>query len=199
MPRKLPGHEYDRPIEHRSVRPDDQRGGFETGPRRQRIELVAGELRETSPIGPQHENAVVVLTKWSVKTAPEDRVSVRVQLSIEIPEQDCVPEPDIARVKERRDTRRRPDAAEVLLLIEVADSSLEYDRGEKANLYAAAGIRDYWIVNVAGECVEVYHQPEGGRYRQRETLSAADEARPLDFPMLALPIRLLFPPGGPAR
>jgi Uma2 family endonuclease len=170
-------------------------GVFETGPHRQRIELIAGELREMSPIGPQHENAVVVLTKWSVKSAPEDRVSVRVQLSIEIPEHDCAPEPDIAWVKERRYSHRRPSAADALLIIEVADSSLEYDRGEKASLYAAAGIEDYWIVNIAGECVEVYRQPTGGRYRQRQTFEGPTEVRPVAFPQLALPVGLLFPAG----
>jgi Uma2 family endonuclease len=167
-------------------------GVFETGLLRQRIELIDGELREMSPIGPQHEDGVVVLTKWSVKNAPEELVSVRIQLSIGIPTLDSAPEPDVAWVKQRRYMRSRPKSSDVFLIIEVADSSLEYDRGEKAHLYAAAGIKDYWIVNVIEECVEVYREPKNGRYRQLETCRAPGRVRPLAFPKLALPLELLF-------
>jgi Uma2 family endonuclease len=167
-------------------------GVFETGPRRQRIELIAGELREMSPIGPRHEDAVDVLMRWSVKKVPEDRVRVRIQSSIDIPEHDCAPEPDIAWVKERRYSDRRPSVADALLIIEVADSSLEYDRGEKAALYAAAGIADYWVVDIRGECLHVHRQPQSGQYTSRQTFRGLDEVSPLSFPQIVLRVGTVF-------
>jgi Uma2 family endonuclease len=149
-----------------------------------------------SPIGPQHERIVDLLNEWSFENLPRRQVWIRIQQSVGIPGLDSVPEPDLAWVI-RRHYEVRPQPEDIQLIVEVADSSLEYDRGEKANLYAAAGIKDYWIVNVAAECVEVYREPEGGRYRKRETVQAPAEARPLSFPKLALPVSLLFPPRTP--
>ena len=124
-------------------RPDGPIGGLFDGENRRRIELIHGELREMNPIGPTHEEVVDRLNRWSIKHLPEDRVRVRVQNSIGLPALQSAPEPDIAWVVERDYSRGRPTAADVLLVIEVAESSLKNDIGEKADLYAAAGIADY--------------------------------------------------------
>src|SRR5438309_4413683 len=107
-----------------------------------------------SPMGPLHEQAVDILTEWSITNVPRGIVWVRIQNSIGIPGLDSVPEPDICWVRRRDYSAGRPLAGDILLIIEVSDSSLAYDRGEKANLYAAALIADYWVVNIADRCVE---------------------------------------------
>jgi Uma2 family endonuclease len=168
-------------------------GVFETGPRRQRIELVAGELREMSPIGPQHERIVDRLNEWSFESLPRRQVWIRIQQSIGIPGLDSVPEPDLAWVI-RRHYEVRPQPEDIRLIVEVADSSLEYDSGEKAELYAAAGIGDYWVVDIPGECLQVHRLPQSGRFASRQTLRGSDEVSPLSFPQIVLRVGTLFRP-----
>jgi Uma2 family endonuclease len=179
---KITLDEYDRII---------QSGVFDA-PNRRRIELIHGELREMSPTGPAHEETVDVLNRWSIKNLPDDHVRVRIQNSIGLPQLDSAPEPDIAWVTERKYSRRRPSATDVLLVIEVADSSLRYDLGEKADLYASAGVSDYWVVDLVNERVEVLRSPEQGKYRDRATFHEGDVIHPLRFPQLAFPLRILF-------
>jgi Uma2 family endonuclease len=175
--------EYDRMI---------QSGVFDHG-RRRRLEFIRGEIREMTPIGSPHEEVVDRLPRWSFKNLPEERVRVRVQNSIGLPELESAPEPDIAWVAERNYWRGRPTAADVLLVVEVADSSLPYDRGEKADLYAQAGIVDYWVVSIPGRAIEVHRDPQDGRYRSLETYRGEDEIRPLAMPELALRPVMLWP------
>lgn len=167
-------------------------GAFD-GPHQRRIELIEGELRDMSPIGPVHEYEVDVLNDWSHENAPREEVLVRVQNSIGLPDLDSVPEPDLTWVKRRDYRKGRPSAADVLLLIEVSDSSLEDDRGPKATIYATAGIADYWIVNIPQRCVEVRRDPMGDAYAELRTYRPGDVIHPLAFPDLALPVALLFP------
>lgn len=167
-------------------------GYFETRGPRQRIELIEGELRTMSPIGPPHESVVDFLNRWSTSVVSGKPVTVRVQNSIGIDEIESAPEPDIVWVERRSYRSRRPSAGNVLLIIEVADSSLAYDCGAKANLYAAGGIADYWVVDIPGECLHVYRQPQAGRFTVHETLHAADTVSPLSFPEIRLQVASLF-------
>jgi Uma2 family endonuclease len=89
-------------------------------------------------------------------------------------------------------SKPRPDADDVFLLIEISESSLTRDCGEKAALYAAAGIKDHWIVNLLDKCVEVRREPRDGRYQSVESFAAGSEIAPLAFPELVLPVALLF-------
>jgi Uma2 family endonuclease len=168
-------------------------GYFPPGPKRHRVELIDGELRQMSPIGPPHERLVDRLARWSFKNTREDVVAVRIQESIAIPDLDSVPEPDIVWARERDHSTGRPLAAEILLIIEVADRSLAYDRGEKAAIYAAAGIADYWVVNVRDRCIEVFRQPAAGQYASHEIFRGPDVIHPLAFPDVALNLGDLFP------
>lgn len=168
-----------------------QTGVFD-GPNRRRIELIHGELREMTPIGPPHEETVDILNRWSFKNLQDDQVRVRVQNSIGLPELDSAPEPDIAWVAERKYSRQRPAAGDVLLVIEVAYSSVRYDLGEKAELYATAGVSDYWVVDLVNERVEVFRNPDDGKYRDRVAYHEGDVIHPLRFPQLALPVNMLF-------
>jgi Uma2 family endonuclease len=167
--------EYDRMIEH---------GVFDEHKRR-RLEFIRGEIREMTPMGPEHEELVTLLDDWSHDNLSSKQARVRVQSSIGLPQLESAPEPDLAWVTSRSYRTGRPTAADVLLVIEVAESSLEYDRGEKAQLYAGAGISDHWIVNVREQTIEVHRDPQAGRYRSIETHSGQSEIRPLAVPTLA--------------
>lgn len=160
--------------------------GIFDGEHRRRIELIRGELRQMNPIGPAHEVVVDRLTEWSVKGLPPGRAWVRVQNSIGLPELDAVPEPDVAWVVRRDYSQGRPAAADVLLVVEVSDSSLAYDRGEKADLYAAAGIVEYWVVNLPEQSIEVRRDPSHGRYRTLRTYTADEELRPISVSEIAV-------------
>jgi Uma2 family endonuclease len=168
-------------------------GVFDGGPR-QRLEFIRGEIREMTPIGSEHEEIVDRLVEWSFQSTSRKKVRVRVQESIGLPELESSPEPDLAWVVQRSYSRGRPTAADVLLVIEVAESSLAYDCGEKADLYAEAGIADYWVVNVPARTIEVRRDPEGGRYRTVRTCAGNDELRALCEPNLILRPAMLWTP-----
>jgi Uma2 family endonuclease len=167
--------------------------GVFDGKNRRRVELIRGELREMSPIGPAHNQIVAWLNKWSVRNIPSDDVGVRIQSSLALAEADCEPEPDVVWVSSDEFLAENPTAADVLLLIEVADSSLEYDRGEKTELYAEAGIADYWIVNLIDHTVEVHRSPANGRYADVRSFGTGDSIQPLAAPAAHLNIAALFP------
>jgi Uma2 family endonuclease len=168
------------------------RAGAFDGAHRQRVELIRGEIRPMSPIGALHEVLVDWLNEWSFENAPRKKVRVRVQNSIGLPELESAPEPDIAWVARRNYALRRPQAEDVFLVIEVADSSLDYDLGEKAHLYAEAGVRDYWVVDARGRRVTVFREPKKNRYRAETTFRLGDEIPTLVFPKIVLKVDDLF-------
>jgi Uma2 family endonuclease len=169
-------------------------GAFEGPIHRQRVELIEGEIRRMSPIGPPHERAVDFLTRWSCKGFPEERGWVRIQSSIGLPGLESVPEPDVAWVRMGNYSRRRPTADDVLLIIEVADSSLRFDRVEKAQKYAASGITDYWVVDIPAQAVHVYRLPQAHGFGSCTTYRGADRLVPLHVPTAELVVEALFPP-----
>lgn len=132
------------------------------------------------------------MNEWSIHTLPAGAAWVRVQNSIGLPELESAPEPDLAWVARRDYSQARPTAADVLLVIEVSESSLRYDCGEKADLYAEAGIRDYWVINLPERCVEVRRDPAAGRYRSLQTFGGQQEVRPLAMPEVVLKPTLLW-------
>ena len=178
---KLSIDEYDRMI---------ARGAFDGLDKR--IELIYGELREMNPAGPVHEDIISYLTRWSVESTSDRQVSVRVQCGLGIPELESVPEPDIAWIRHGRYRQRRPEPADVLLLIEVADSSLTYDLHEKLQMYSIAGVKEYWVVNVPAECVEVHRNPTKKGYRKKEIFHAGASISPAEAPHASLDLAKLF-------
>lgn len=157
-----------------------------------RIELIRGEIREMPAPNPDHEDTVDILNRWSVENTPSSRVTVRIQNSIGISELDSVPVPDVAWMRARNYRKRRPEPADVLLLIEVAESSLANDRGEKASLYAEAGVAEYWIVNLRDETIEIHRKPKGDRYREITTVGVGQSISPVAFPSLKLDVGRAF-------
>jgi Uma2 family endonuclease len=157
------------------------------------VELLEGEITPMSPINPGHSNAVRELLKWSILNGPLDQVDIQGQDPIDIAELDSVPQPDIVWIRRGNYRRKRPTSADVLLLIEVSDSSLAEDRGRKARIYAEAGIADYWIVNVREETIEVRRDPEGGVFRSVTTHRPGESVPLLALPEIAFPVAILFP------
>lgn len=120
-------------------------------------------------------------------TIDED-IWVRIQNSIGIPDFDSLPEPDVAWLKKRDYSKTHPQPADVLLLIEVSDSTLNKDRDVRSRLYAEAGIQDYWIVNVREACIEVRRRPHGDRFQSLETYAVGDQVSPLVSPGVFLTV-----------
>lgn len=162
--------------------------------RGRRIELIHGELREMTPPGPDHSEAVSRLTEWSLESGLRKLARIRIQDPVGIPELDSAPQPDIVWAKVRNYRDRHPLPAEVLLLIEVADSSLDSDCGDKADLYAAAGIKDYWVVSLPERLVHVYRQPVGGTFVEHFTVGFGDTLEPLALPQFSLSVSELLGP-----
>jgi Uma2 family endonuclease len=135
---------------------------------RDRIELIEGELVAKSPIGSHHHGTVNQLTHSLVLAVGEHAV-VSVQGPVRLDDFN-EPEPDFALLKPRPDFYRdaHPGPADVLLLIEVADTSLNYDRAVKRALYARHSIPELWIVDLTSREVEVCRQPKHDGYAMIE-------------------------------
>lgn len=134
-----------------------------------RVELLGGTLIAMSPIGDPHIRCVNRLTRLLVTRTSED-LAVSVQNPVRLGPHD-EPEPDVV-VTTALGGAPRPD--EVLLLIEVADATLAYDRDIKLPRYAAAGIPEVWIVDLAGVQVEVHREPREAVYRSRRLAGPGD-------------------------
>jgi len=167
-PAKLSLEEYQRMIE----------AGVFAGARR-RLEFINGEIREMVPIGDPHAEVVDRLEEWSHESTRGKPIRVRIQNAIRLPHSASSPEPDVSWVVKRNYSRGKPSPQHILLIIEVADSSLPEDTGEKAVLYAEAGIRDYWVVNLPLQTIEVRRDPGPEGYQSLAVLSGNDELRPL--------------------
>jgi Uma2 family endonuclease len=166
-------------------------GAFDTM-RGKRIELIRGELREKMPAGPSHSELVSRINRWSVLSPPPDRVNVRIQDPVGIPPLDSAPEPDIVWAKPKSYDDHHPLPKDVFLVVEVADTSLAYDCGEKAELYAEAGIADYWVVDVQRRIVHVFRKPTKKGYSDERVCKPGQELSPLAFPDVTIDLKKLF-------
>jgi Uma2 family endonuclease len=147
-----------------------------------RVELLDGQIVPTSPIGPRHAGCVDDITRLFIRLAG-DAVVVRVRNPVVI-ERYNEPEPDVVVARARPDRYRRahPTPADVLLIVEVADTTIRQDRGFKVPLYAAAGIPEVWIVDLPADRIEVYRLPNAGAYGERQTLGREATIAPLALP-----------------
>ena len=159
-----------------------------------RVELLEGEIVMMSPIGPRHEEIVDRLNEWSAAAAPRGVARIRVQQSLGIPGRQSVPQPDIAWVRPRDYAASRPQAGDALLVIEVAETSLRYDLGEKAAVYAAGGVPEYWVVDPAAEVVRRLRTPGMAAYAERRVFVRGESLAPLAWPEATLTVDSLYAP-----
>jgi Uma2 family endonuclease len=182
-PKRWTAHEFDRLVEL---------GAFDG----QRLELINGELLEMPPMSDAHAHAVQLAQYALLAIFPASTHTVRVQSAMKLPS-GSRPEPDIAVVAGTpRETAAHPSSA--LLVVEVADSMLDFDRVEKAELFARNGLPEYWIVNLQDRCVEVHRQPERdgsgvGRYAGMKRFASTDTLVPIAAPGASLRVADLLP------
>jgi Uma2 family endonuclease len=159
---------------------------------RDRVELIRGEIVEMSPIGRRHRAFVDNLNRLLARRLPDTSI-VSVQGPLALAE-DTEPQPDLAvlRVQDVPYKDRDAWAEDALLVIEVADSSLAYDRTTKRRLYAEAGIPEYWVVDCAAETIEVHRGPGPDGYRDVRLVTGAATLSPQAFPDVALSTTEIF-------
>ena len=130
----------------------------------EKSEIIDGEMVEKMSIGDRHAWIVDLLNRFFSRNLP-DQIMVRVQNPLRLGEFD-EPEPDIVLADlTKYDGSRHPRADETILVIEVSDLSLRHDRDTKIPLYAAAGIKEVWIINLRNNVIEVYQNPTFGIYQ----------------------------------
>jgi len=154
----------------------------------ERLELVQGEVVEMSPIGERHAACVDLLTR-SVSRRAGDLAIVRVQGPLAVPD-DSELYPDITLLKPRDDfyRSRKPTGADVLLVVEVSDTTLVYDRDVKAPIYGRGGVPEFWLVDLGGRRIDVFSQPTPEGYRLRRTLLPGETLVLDSIPGLSLPV-----------
>lgn len=165
----------------------------------ERVELIEGEIIPMAPQGPEHAIVGDHLQELFAR-AFGSGYYVRAQRPLALG-QASDPEPDIAVVSGSWTDYAAGHPTTALLVVEVAESSLSFDRQVKAGLYAAAGIADYWIVNLEQRLLEVYRQPgpdplapSGASYARTERLGVRKTAAPLAAPHVQIPVHDLMPP-----
>lgn len=161
----------------------------------ERIELIGGELITIAPIGGPHLRAVNVLSNLLSHALGRAAV-VSTQNPIALPP-DNEPQPDIAVLSADFWSRNSvPTAADVLLIVEVADTSLDYDRDHKVPLYAKHGIPEVWLINLQSQCIECFLQPAGQTYQVARELRAGDVLRPSRAPGVTIAASEILDPRG---
>lgn len=149
-----------------------------------RVELIEGEIIKMSPINALHAGHVKRLIRLFTKRLG-DKVLLDAQNPVSLGDY-SEPQPDIVLLKPRADdyTKSHPKPADVLLVIEVSDSTVDYDRDVKAPLYAHAKILEMWLANLPEKRLEIFRDPGPKGYKTRQPLELTDTISPLAFPEL---------------
>jgi Uma2 family endonuclease len=157
-----------------------------------RVELLEGEITAMAPIGSRHQACVDRLTEL-FSAQVQRRAVVRVQGPIRLGER-SEPQPDLALLRPRADfyAEAHPGSEDVLLVVEVAETSAAYDREVKVPLYARFGVPEVWLVDLAGEQLEVFRQPSPQGYQDLRTLRRGEAVAPLLLPDLSLAVDALL-------
>ena len=157
-----------------------------------RTELINGEIYDMAPAGSPHSGIVNRLTRLLVDTVG-DRAIVTVQNPIQLPLY-SEPQPDLALLRPREDyyTRSHPQPEDILLVIEVADSSLYKDRNIKVPLYASYNIPDVWLINVTSLQLSVYREPQVEQYGSITEAADLEAVTIAALPTLTLDLTDLF-------
>ncbi len=162
------------------------------------VELIAGQLLVAEPQGSYHVTAIGVADDALRAVLPSGWI-VRTQAPVAL-DDESEPEPDLAVVPGSRRDYRAEHPARPVLLVEVAESSLAFDRRDKGSLYARGGVQDYWILNLVDRVLEVYRDsgpdptaPYGWGYQNVERLGPSATVSLLALPSVRLEVSSLFP------
>ena len=138
-----------------------------------RVELIAGRIIDVSPVSNPHAAGVNILAEL-LRDVPGPKLEIRTEQHIDLSPERSVPQPDIAVCAWRSDRygSRAPRASDIRLVVEVALSSLSYDRTTKRELYSLAGVPEYWIINLADRQLERFVPGDGGQYPTEGTVFA---------------------------
>lgn len=155
-----------------------------------RVELVEGEIVTMSPVGKRHMAAVKRLMDLLFPLQQARKVLLQVQDPLRL-SSESEPQPDLALLSYRENFYRDkvPEAEDALLVIEVADTSLDYDLTVKLPLYAKAGIPEVWVVDLVRDRVHVFRKPSGEGYGERQTLEEGE----LEVLGLKVPVKEVLP------
>ncbi len=162
----------------------------------ERLELIRGVIRRMS----LKNRAQVVAASLAFdlfREALRGKASVYKEDPLRAEGIDSEPEPDVMVCSNPELAAYGTARTKPLLVIEVADSSLEYDLGEKAALYAQAGVPEYWVVNLVERVLEVFREPENGSYQMRASLEQSSRVTPKAWPDLKVEVASLFPKDAP--
>ena len=153
-----------------------------------RVELIEGDLIRMSPIGKTHASRVDRLTEVLVQRVVKYAI-VRVQNPVQL-DAYSKPQPDIVLLRRRDDfySREVPTPDDVLLIIEVADSTIEYDKKVKVPLYARAGIPEVWLEDLLKDRIEAYSEPVNGTYQKCRIVEKGQSIPPEKLPMFVFTI-----------
>ena len=154
----------------------------------ERVELIRGEIIEMSSISEGHASTVMRLVSLLSRMFGQ-RALLSVQNPVQLDDA-TLPQPDVALLRPRDDFygQRHPGPEDTLLLIEVSDTTLTYDRRVKTALYSAAGVMEYWIINLQKRQIEVYREPQSEGYRTMTRYAPGETLSPLAFPEVQLDI-----------
>ncbi|HEV2270255.1 MAG TPA: Uma2 family endonuclease [Steroidobacteraceae bacterium] len=157
-----------------------------------RVELVDGEILEMAPIGTRHGSAAGRLLKRLILSVGDEAI-VRAENPVNLGTL-SQPQPDLLLLRPRADdyVDSRPGPQDVLLLIEVSDTTLDFDQGTKRNLYATFGIREYWVVDVNDRCLVAYSDPKDGDFCEIVQYGLEDALTPQSLPNVRIAVRELF-------
>jgi Uma2 family endonuclease len=157
-----------------------------------RVELIEGEVVDMAPIGSTHAGVVNVLTK-SFITLVRDLAVVSVQSPLRL-DAYSEPQPDLMLLKPRSDMYKKshPSASDVLLLIEVSDSTLKFDRGPKSALYAKHGVPEVWVIDLVNKQLHCMREPKNEQYAMSTSLTKLQCIAPLTFPAMQIELATLF-------
>ncbi|HEX5911985.1 MAG TPA: Uma2 family endonuclease [Rubrobacter sp.] len=147
-----------------------------------RVELIEGELVEMTAIGTRHFSCVNRLNRLLVMNVGDEAI-VSVQNPVRLNEYN-EPQPDVTVIRPRDYRESLPMPEDVMLLIEVSDTTLAYDRGVKLPLYARTGIREVWILDLPGETIERYTDPSKEGYRRADRLRRGQTLESIALPSL---------------
>lgn len=158
-----------------------------------RVELLEGEIIEMAAIGSRHASCVDRLNRLFMRAVGEQAI-VRVQNPMVLDEW-SQPQPDLILIRPRADfyAAGHPGPADVLLAVEVADASLEADRGVKVPLYARHGVPEVWLVDLEDRSIEAFRDPSPAGYRTRGRCLPGQSLTPQTLPSISVPIDPILP------